>query len=62
MILHMYSITNDTTNDLGLISVPQALSACQNKRNQRGALTRERGQSKCIQSRKDYLTKVVQTI
>ncbi len=28
MILHTYSITNDTTNDLGLISVPQALSAC----------------------------------
>ncbi len=28
MILHTYSITNDTTNDLGLIFVPQALSAC----------------------------------
>ncbi len=28
MILRTYSITNDTTNDLGLISVPQALSAC----------------------------------
>jgi hypothetical protein len=26
--LHTYSITNDTTNDLGLISVTQALSAC----------------------------------
>jgi hypothetical protein len=31
MILHTYSITNDTTNDLGLISVPQALSACSKK-------------------------------
>jgi hypothetical protein len=28
----------------------------QNKRNQRGALTLERGLSKSIQSRKDYLT------
>jgi hypothetical protein len=28
MILHTYSITNDKTNDLGLIPVPQALSAC----------------------------------
>jgi hypothetical protein len=26
--LHTYSITNDITNDLGLIPVPQALSAC----------------------------------
>jgi hypothetical protein len=32
MILHTYSITNDTTNDLGLISVPQALLACIPKR------------------------------
>jgi hypothetical protein len=28
MILHTYSITNNTTNDLGLISVLQALLAC----------------------------------